>query len=83
MSLKNNVIVTLLYEDDTTRTYTFENVQNDAIMTVKAKILAVNANSDGEYDNFYQIFVSDDGEAVTKIESCKIVSVEEEILYEG
>ena len=83
MSLKNNVIVTLLYEDDTTRTYTFENVQNDAIMTVKAKILDINANSDGEYNNFYQIFVSDDGEAVTKIESCKIVSVEEEIIYEG
>lgn len=82
-SLTNNVVVTLLYNDGDTRNITFENVASNDLPAVKSKILAINANANNEYANFYQTFVSDDGEAVVKIESCKIVSTEEEVIYSG
>lgn len=82
-SLTNNVVVTLLYNDGDTRNITFENVASNDLPAVKSKIIAINANANNEYANFYQTFVSDDGEAVVKIESCKIVSTEEEVIYSG
>lgn len=82
-SRTNNVIITLLYEDGSTRNITFEGVADDDLMSVKAKIKAINANSNNEYENFYKTFVSDDGEPVLKIEICKIVSIEEEVVYSG
>ena len=75
-STSNKVIITLLYEDDSTRNYTFENVQNADLANVKDKIIAIN-------ENFYKTFVSIDGEAVINIESCKIVVIEEEVIYSG
>ena len=82
-SLTTNVVITLLYNDGDTRNITFENVASNDLPAVKSKILAINANANNEYANFYQTFVSDDGEAVVKIESCKIVSTEEEVIYSG
>ena len=83
MSSYSNVVVTLLYEDDSTRNYTFENVATADLQNVKSKILAINENANDEYANFYQTFVSSDGAAVTKIESAKIVNIEEEVIYNG
>ena len=82
-SRTNNVVVTLLYDDDSTRNITFEGVANDDLMAVKSKIQSINANVNNEFANFYQTFISDDGEPVTKIESAKIVCIEEEVIYSG
>ncbi len=82
-SLKNNVVIGLLFDDDSTRTYVFEDVDSENISSVKAKIFAINANANNEYENFYKTFVSSDGAAVVKISSCKIVSTEEEVIYCG
>lgn len=82
-SLTNNVVITLLYNDGDTRNITFEGVADDDLMDVKDKIQSINANANNEFANFYQTFVSDDGEPVVKIESCKIVSIEEEVIYSG
>jgi len=82
-SLTNNVIITLLFEDDSTRNITFEGVADEDLLSVRAKIQAINANANNEYANFYQTFISDDGEPVIKIESCKIVNIEEEVIYSG
>ena len=82
-SQTNNVVITLLYDDCDTRNITFECVANADLMAVKSKIQSINANANNEFANFYQTFVSDDGEAVVKIESCKIVSIEEEVIYSG
>ena len=82
-SLTNNVIITLLFEDDSTRNINFENVADEDLLSVRAKIQAINANANNEYANFYQTFISDDGEPVIKIESCKIVNIEEEVIYSG
>ena len=82
-SLTNNVVLTLLFEDDSTRNITFEGVASADLAAVKLKIISINENANNEYANFYQTFVSDDGEPVVKIESCKIVSTEEEVIYSG
>ena len=82
-SLTNNVIVTLLYNDGKTRNITFEEVSSSDLSSVKSKIMAINTNANNEYANFYRTFISDDGEAVVKIESCKIVSIEEDVIYSG
>ena len=82
-SLTNNVVVTLRFDDDSTRNITFENVASEDLMTVKSKIKAINANANNEYANFYATFVSDDGDPVVKIESCKIVITEEDVIYSG
>lgn len=80
-SRTNNVVVTLLYDDDSTRNITFEGVASADLSAVKSKIQAINANANNEYANFYQTFISDDGEPVVKIESAKIVCIEEEVIY--
>ena len=82
-SLTNNVVVTLLFDDESTRNITLENVASADLSAVKSKIQAINANANNEYANFYQTFISDDGEPVTKIESAKIVCIEEEVIYSG
>lgn len=82
-SNQNNVIITLFYEDDSTRNYTFENVATADLISVKSKIQSINANANNEYANFYQTFISSDGEAVTSISSAKIVQIEEEVIYSG
>ena len=82
-SLTNNVVITLRFDDDSTRNITLENVASEDLVTVKAKIQSINANANNEYANFYATFVSDDGEPVVKIESCKIVTIEEDVIYGG
>ena len=82
-SLTNNVVLTLLYEDETTRSYTFEDVASEDLPNIKAKIKAINDNENNDYANFYKTFISNDGEPVVRIESCKIVSTEEEVVYSG
>ena len=82
-SQQNNVIVKFLYDDDTTRNYTFENVAQADLLNVRSKIAAINANANDEYANFYQTFVSEDGETFVRIESAKIITIEEEEVYSG
>ena len=82
-SLTNNVVITLLYDDGNTRNIIFEGVADDDLLDVKDKIQSINANVNNEFANFYQTFISDDGEPVIKIESCKIISTQEEVIYSG
>lgn len=80
-TLKNNVTVTLLYQDGDSRSYTFENVANNDLPNVKDVVKAINKNENNQYDAFYSTFISQDGAAVEKIEAARIVSTEEEVLY--
>ena len=82
-SRTNNVVITLLYDDGNTRNIIFEGVADDDLLDVKDKIQSINANVNNEFANFYQTFISDDGEPVIKIESCKIISTQEEVIYSG
>lgn len=80
---KINVVVELLYEDGTTRSYTFENVGSEALSSLKAKIFAINANANDEYANFYNTFVSNDGAKFWRISAAKYTAIEEEVIYDG
>ena len=81
--LKNNVTVTLLYDDDTTRNYTFENVATVDLPNVKGVVKAINKNQNDQYAAFYSTFISNEGASVARINSAKIVTIEEEVLYNG
>lgn len=78
---KNNVTVTLLFEDYSSRSYTFEDVSDNDLPNVKDVVLAINQNENNQYAAFYSTFISNDGAPVTKIEAARIVSTEEEVLY--
>jgi len=82
-SVKNDITITLLFDDYFVRSYRFEDVADNDLAAIKSKIQAINANSNGEYANFYKTFVSNDGASVIKIEGCKIVSAVEEVIYDG
>lgn len=75
-----SVRVGLLYQDGTTRNYTFEGVADSVLPDVVNKIKAINANSD---DNFHKTFVSNDGSPVLRIGSGQITGVEETVIYTG
>lgn len=78
---KNNVTVTLLFDDDSTRSYTFENVVDNDLINVKSVVKAINKNENNQYADFYSTFISNDGAAVTGIHSARVVSIQEEVLY--
>ena len=82
-SQTNNVVITLLYDDGDTRNITFEGVASADLIDVKSKIQSINANASNEFANFYATFISDEGDPVVKIESCKIISMTEEVIYSG
>lgn len=82
-SSTNNVVLTLLFEDESTRIYTFEDVSDDVLGNIKAKIFDINDNANNAYENFYKTFVSRDGAAFSRISACKIVTIEEEVIYGG
>lgn len=80
MAYTNNVRVGLLFEDGTTRNYTFEGVADSVLTGVADKIKAINANSE---DNFHKTFVSNDGSPVLRIGSGQITTAEETVIYTG
>ena len=81
-TLKNSVVVSLLYSDNSTRNYTFENVADANLLAIKAAIVAVNKNDNDQYAAFYSTFISTDGAPVTRIDSAKIISTQEEVLFD-
>lgn len=77
----NNVNVQLMYEDSTTRTYTFTDVDEGALDYVATKVKAINDNNNQQYDAFYNTFVSKSGAKVMRIASAKGITIEEEVIY--
>lgn len=80
MAFTNNVRVGLLYQDGTTRNYTFEGVEDSVLADVADKIKAINAAPSSP---FHQTFVSNDGSPVLRIGSGQIVTAEETVIYTG
>ncbi len=78
MARTNNVILTLVFEDATTRTVTFRGVDNSALNQVKPKIKALNTNMP---EAFATTFISTSGTNCTMIGKAQIVSIDEEVIY--
>lgn len=76
----NEVSVGLLYDDGTTRTYSFKGVDTEQLDSVKSAIDSINAQVDSD---FKKTFVSDSGAAVIRISTGTIKVTEEEVIYNG
>lgn len=80
MAYTNDVRIGLLYQDGTTRSYTFEGVADSVISGITSKIQSINADST---DNFHKTFVSNTGSAVLRIASGQVTTAEETVIYTG
>lgn len=83
-SVNNTLTLVFQYADSSTRNYVMEDVPQSAVGNIKNTILAINANENGTYAAFYATFVSSNGSAVSSIlNTTKLVTVEEEVIYNG
>lgn len=77
----NDVAIKLMYEDSTTRTYTMKEVEDENLNNVATKIKAINDNTNQQYNDFYNTFVSTSGSKVMRIAGGSIKTVTEEVIY--
>lgn len=78
MALTYEIKLTAVYEDYTSRTYTFGTTNVEALGTVKTRAKALNAN----VPNYVkETFISDDGEPFARISAASITAKEETIVY--
>lgn len=78
MAITRSVKLKLVFEDATSRNFTFNGVEASALSGVKRKVLAINADMP---TNFKQTFVSASGALCREISEAKIISTEEEVIY--
>ena len=88
----NAVRLKMLYEDGGERTYTFDEVSNGALSSVKAKVMTMNAeladNQSSIGAALKATFVNDDNEdniltPLVKITSANYTTTETEVIYSG
>ena len=80
MSEKIDVTLKLMYEDASTRTITFSDVEPEALRYVKSKVLAINENVP---EVMKQTFVSASGSPFLWISEAIITETEERVIYDG
>lgn len=73
-----SVVLTLAYEDVTTRKITFNGVEASKLSNVKNRVKTLNANLP---ESFKKTFVSKDGYDCKMISKAQIVTTEENIIY--
>lgn len=83
MSTQSNVTVVLGFADSSEKSFTIEDVPDEAVGDIRDIVLAINLNANGEYNPFYQTFLSNGGASFSSITAAKLVSVEEEVVYNG
>lgn len=78
MEHTNKVALTLVYADATTRTLTFNGVDDEALPDVKDKVIALNASMPAAVAT---TFVSKTGAQMTMIRDAKIITTSQEVIY--
>lgn len=78
MSTTNNALITLNYEDNSTRNVTFKNIDVSEIQYMADRVKAINANMSA---NFRGTFISDNGAAVRSIGKAQVIRTTEEVIY--
>lgn len=73
-----NVVITLAYEDSTSRNYTFNGVEAENLAFVKTRVKQLNKNLP---EAFKKTFVSNEGHECAMISKAQIVTTEEEEIY--
>lgn len=88
----NAVRLKMLYEDGGERTYTFDEVANSALSSVKAKVMTMNTQLADDQSSIgaalKATFVNDDNEdnilaPLVKITSANYTSTTTEVIYDG
>lgn len=74
------VILTLAFQDATSRNFKFNGVDEEAVSygNVKNKVKAINANMPPE---FAMTFVSNSGSPCIMISAAQIIAIQEEVIY--
>lgn len=77
-SIKNEVKLQINYEDNTSRTVTFEHVKQSAATNIAQRVASLNANPSAE---FRTTFRSDNNARATGIGKAQFIQTEEEVIY--
>lgn len=84
MARVNTVKLKLVYEDATSRTYSFNGVDDQALAPVKVKVLDINDSlSAGTATAFANTFVSDNGARCKMIADAQLISTEQIVIYQA
>lgn len=83
MSTTTAIKATLVYEDASTRNYTINDIGTLDVDSVKAAVRGFNDVAATENSVLKQTFISDDGAPVTMMKDVRIVTTEEEVIYNG
>lgn len=78
MAVTRQAVLTLAFRDATDRNFKFNGIDASAVVGIKNKVLAINANMP-EY--FAQTFVSDNGSPCIMISGAQVIETEEEVIY--
>lgn len=78
MSTKTNAMITLNYEDNSTRNVTFKDIDVSEMQYMADRVKAINNNMSA---NFRGTFISDNGAAVTSIGKAQVIRTTEEVIY--
>lgn len=79
-TITNDVTLTIAFSDATSRNIKFSGVENNALMGIKSKVKAMNANFPPEVAT---TFVSAIGAPSTMISKAIITSTSREVIYNG
>lgn len=78
MSTKTNAMLTLNYEDNSTRNITFKDIDVSEMQYIADRVKAINANMSA---NFRGTFISDNGAVVRSIGKAQVIRTTEEVIY--
>ena len=78
MSTKTNAMLTLNYEDNSTRNVTFKDIDVNEMQYMADRVKAINNNMSA---NFRGTFISDNGAAVRSISKAQVIRTTEEVIY--
>ena len=85
MATTNSAVLTLEYDDASTRNVTFNNVDDAALANIKDRAISLNtALADSTQAAPYrETFISDGGEPIKRISKAKYIVTEESVIYRG
>ena len=82
MATTRSVKIKFVYNDATSRTYTFNGVASTELIEVKDRVLAINASLEaGTAPNFANTFVSNLGSPCKLISEAQIIRLDQEVIY--
>lgn len=80
-SVRHDVAITMGFEDETSKTYTLEDVDETIRPDVANRVKAINAGTAENVGDFRQTFVSNAGASFVSIIAAHVITTTEEVIY--